>query len=384
MNKFTLVRKNLLRQPMKFLLLYVVILVAFLLFGMLESVQGFLSSGGGAAKQSDRLMVSNLTSFTQPLPFAYVERVAAIEGVKDVSYMAWFGGYYKEPGNALISFAVEPDSYLRLYPELQLSPEQRASFVRERSGVIVGQQVAEQFGWKLGQRVTLSSSIYFSTTGSRNWEFLVTGIYANAKKGGNESSVYFHYDYFNDTRTSGKDKVGTIIVLAKDAGQNDKIAAAIDAKFANSGDETATVSETQFFKAFLAQFGNIGMIVSIVVGAAFCSMLLVVGNTLMMTWRARTREIAVLKALGFPSSHIVQLVVGESVLLSMAGGASGLALAWGVVGAMKQNSSFASLTMSSSVWIAGLGIAFGLGAITAASPVWRALRVNVIDGLGKV
>ena len=383
MSEFTLIRKNLLRKPLRFLLMYVVIAVAFLLFGLLQSVQSVMA-GGSEANQGNRLIVSNRINFTQPLPYAYTARVAALPGAEAVAHATWFGGYYQEPRNFLVSYAVDPLDYLKVYPELRLGAAQRDAFVRTRNGLMVGRATAERFHWQPGQHVSLSSSIFSNRQGGHAWDFVVSAIYTNDKPNGDEQAVYFHYDYFNTSRTFGTDKIGSIVVATRDAAAGERVARAIDQAFSNTPDETSTVNEQQFAQAFLAQFGNIGAIVRIVVGAAFVTMLLVVGNTMMMNSRARTREIGIFKSLGFPRASVARMVVGESLLLAVSAALGGLLLAGGVVAALRTSPNFAGLAMPPAVWLAGLGAAFLLGLLTAVVPLRTALNLDVATALGRV
>jgi putative ABC transport system permease protein len=366
MSEFMLIRKNLLRKPLRFLLMYIVIAVAFLLFGLLQSIQSVMS-GHGEANQGNRLIVSNRINFTQPLPYAYAGRVAALPGTGAVAYATWFGGYYQEPRNFLVSYAVDPEAFLS-----------------ERNGLMVGRATAARFGWKLGQRVSLSSSIFSNRQGGHAWDFVVSAIYGNDKPDGDEQSVFFHYDYFNTSRTFGVDKIGSIVVATPDAAAGERLARAIDQAFANTPDETSTVNEQQFAQAFLAQFGNIGAIVRIVVGAAFVTMLLVVGNTMIMNGRARTREIGIFKSLGFPRASVARMVVGESLMLTTSAALGGLLLAGGIVALLRTSPNFAGLSMPGTIWIGGLGAALLLGFLTAALPLRSALDLNVATALGRV
>ncbi|MES2934175.1 MAG: FtsX-like permease family protein [Pseudomonadota bacterium] len=382
MRDLTLIRKNLFRKPLRFILLFVVIAVAFLLYGLLGSVQVVFSGEAGTANLN-RLVISNKISYVQPLPLAYLERVRAIDGVASATHTSWFGAYYQNPRNVLVGFAVDPVSYLATYPELQLSPQEREHFLSERTGLIVGKKTADKFGWKVGQRVPILSNIYSKTDGSRSWDFLITGIYTSANQSGDMQSLLFHYDYFNETRYFGRDKIATIVLTTNDPALNDSLADLIDTKFANSGDETTTVSEKQFATAFLAQFGNIGLIVTLVVGAAFVTILLVVGNTMVMAVRDRTREIGILKTLGFSSIRILRMVICESILLALSGGIAGMLLAWCAITVLSDSGKFSGLSMPFSVWWTGLSAALVLGLLTAAIPGWKALQLNIVTALGR-
>ncbi|TWI45805.1 putative ABC transport system permease protein [Pseudoduganella flava] len=382
MSEFTLIRKNLLQKPLRFLLMYIVIAVAFLLFGLLQAVQGVMTASG-SADQGERQIVSNRINFTQPLPYAYVERIAALQGARQATHTSWFGGYFQEPRNFLVSYAVDPQGYLPVYPELRMDARQREAFVRERRGLLVGHATAARFGWTVGQHVTLHSTIFSNRAGGHAWDFVVSAIYTNALEGGDEQAVFLHYDYFNTTRTFGTDKVGSIVVTPRAAGGGAALARAIDAAFANTPDETHTVSEQQFARAFLAQFGNVGLIVTIVVAAAFVTMLLVVGNTMMMNGRARSRDIGIFKSLGFPRAAVARVVVGEALLLAVTGALGGLLLARGIVAVLHASPNFAALAMTPAIWLAGLAAALALGLLTAAVPLRAALNLNVATALGR-
>lgn len=383
MSELTLIRKNLLRKPLRFLLMYIVIAVAFLLFGLLQSIQSVMA-GDTKAQASTRLIVTNRINFTQPLPFAYAARVAALAGDNPVAQASWFGGYYKEPRNFLVAYAVDAPAYLKVYPELHLDAGQKAAFLRERTGLMVGRAAAQRYGWRVGQHIMLSSTIFNNRQGGHAWDFVVAAIYSNDKTNGDEQSVYFHYDYFNATRTFGTDRIGSVIVGTTDAVAGERLAHLIDKAFANTPDETSTVNEQQFAQAFLAQFGNIGAIVRIVVGAAFFTMLLVVGNTMMMNSRARTREIGIFKSLGFPRSSVARMVVGEALLLSASAALGGLLLAAGIVAVLRKSANLGSLTMTPGIWLTGLAASILLGLLTAAVPLRTALNLNVATALGRV
>jgi putative ABC transport system permease protein len=382
MNSLTLVRKSLLRKKLRFTLLHVVVLVAFLLFGLLASVQHYMS-GASLAGAGQRLIVANAINITRPVPYRYVAEVRALPGVAEASELSWFGGYYRESKNFLASYAVDPQRLLRLYPELGLGQAQRASFVGERRGILVGRATAAKYGWTEGQRVSLTSSIFSNTDGGRNWDFVISGIFTNSKPGGDEQSVYLRYDYFNDSRAQGRDQIGSIVLAPTQAGQAEALARSIDAHFQNSSAATSTMSEAQFSRAFLAQFGDIAMVVNIVVGTGLVTMLLVLGNTLMMNVRARTREIAVLKALGFSQRRILGLVGGEALSLVGSGALVGLVLASALMAVLRHIPSFSSLVMPPSVWLAGAAAALVIGTLCAAPPALRALRINVAAGLRK-
>jgi putative ABC transport system permease protein len=378
-------RKNLFRKKLRLTLTTIAIVIAFLIFGVLLTVQGALQRGT-RMPEADRLMTMNKVNFTQPLPVAYAARIRGMEGVKEVSFSSWFGAYYQEPRNVFAAFAVDPETYLAINTEIVLSPAERAAFLQDRIGIAVGEKLAKRFGWKLGDHIPISSNIFRQKDGSSVWEFNVVGIYGSNAPAFSTDGAVLHYDYFNESRGPGmgRDYVNFIYVQTRDPKLNDRIIAQIDGTFANSDLETETKTTQAFAAAMSAQFGDIGFIVSSVVGAAFVTILLIVGNTMALAVRERRAEIAVLKTIGFPSARIFRLVLGESLLLSLLGGLLGLGLAWfatGIIG--KAIPQFPALSMTPLIVALGLGLMVGLGLVTGLLPALRAMRASVTTALGR-
>jgi putative ABC transport system permease protein len=382
MHDLTLARKNLLNKRFRFVLMFVVISIAFILYGVLVSVQEVFEHSGGA-DDSSRMVVSNKVNFTQPLPISYFEKIKALDGIAHITHATWFGGFYREPRNFLVSFAVDPETYLDVYPEITLSANGRATFLHDRSSLIVGIKTAEKYGWKVGQQISLMSNIFSKKNGSRSWKFIIADIYTNSKKNGDSQSVFFHYHYFNETRSLDGDKIGSIAFTTKEGLAIDTIAASIDQMFANAGDETSTVSEQEFARAFLAQFGNIGLIVTVVVGVAFLTILLIVGNTMAVSVHERIRQIGILKTLGFPYHRIVGITASEPLILSVLGALAGLAIASEIITFLRESSGFGEIRMSFAVWATGLSCALGLASVTSVIPIRTALTVKIINALGR-
>ncbi|MFM2042133.1 MAG: hypothetical protein RLY86_709 [Pseudomonadota bacterium] len=386
MGDFYLVRKNLFRKKLRAILMMVCIFVAFLLFGVLASFERAFNAGENVAAVN-RLVVNNKINFTQPLPLAYLNRVRGVEGVALASHWNWFGGYFQEQRNFLIAFAVEPDTYLQLYREdFRFAEAEKATFLADRGAIAIGRAVANTYGWKVGDRIPLSSNIFSNrTTGTQTWDFTVAAIFDAAKEQVDTNQVFFHYDYFNESRTFGKDMVGSIIVETTDPTRNEAVIQAIDSMFANSPAETATVTEAAFSKQFAAQIGNIALIVTLVVGAAFITILMIVGNTMVMAIRERTREIGVLKTLGFPSPRIFRMVLGESMLLAFAGGIPGLVVAAVLCALLAPGlAGFApGLALAPQTAALGVGLLLLLGLVTGLVPAVNALRLNIVSALGR-
>jgi putative ABC transport system permease protein len=383
MNQALLVAKNLSRRKLRTTLLLVAIFIAFFLYGCLTSFKQAFYSGESVG--TDRMITINKINFTVPLPFFYVDRVRQIDGVTKVSHASWFGGYYQDPREVLISFAVEPDTYLALYSDITMPAEQRRSFLANRIGLAAGRSVAEKYGWRVGSRIPISSNIYSKADGSHTWEFTVEAIFSSPKESGNEGMVLLHYDYFNDTVTFGRDQVGQIVFKAKSAAHRDRAQKTIDTAFANSTAETTTDTEAAFNKAFAAQFGNIALIISLVVAAAFAAILLIVGNTMVMAIRERTRDIGVLKTLGFSGPTILAQILAESLLLALVGGLLGLGAAALALhlSADALRGFIGELRLTSSVLLAGIGWMLLLGLVTGAVPAIAGMRLNIVTALGR-
>lgn len=385
MNDATLIRKNLFRKRLRAILLVVSILIAFLIYGVLAAMQNAFSMGTVGAAQ-ERLVTVNRINFTVALPYAYWDRVRQVDGVDIVAPASWFGGYFQEPQNFVQSFAVDPESYLAAYPELVFEPGERASFVEGRTCAAVGRALANQYEWTVGQRIPLMSNIWQRQDGTQAWELDICAIFDDADGTYPTNYVMLHYEYFNEGLSFGRDSFHWMTVVTDDASRNDQISQAIDALFANSPAETSTTTEAAFNEAFMEQFGNIGLILTWVIGAAFATILMIVGTTMVMAVNERTREIAVLKTLGFTAPRIFRMVLGEALLLSFIGGLIGLGLAAGAAtlasGAMAGVLPPFGLSLTNTLTAVAFMLALGL--LTGVLPAWKAMQVRIADALGKI
>jgi putative ABC transport system permease protein len=375
------------RKPLRTGLLIFAIFIAFLIYGVLTAFQSSLENATGPSS-SNRLVVANRINFTQPLPVAYASRIQNVEGVADVSYSNWFGGFYQEPRNFLLTFAVEPESYTRIYSEYVTPEDQRQAFIANRDSIMIGRAVAEQYGWQIGQQIPLSSNIWRRRDGTSVWPVVIRAIYDGKDSNTSTGSVFLHYEYLDEGRSFGNDTIGIVQIVTADASQNDAVAARVDAQFANSRAETETLSEQAFNAAFVDQQGNIGLIILGVTGAAFITILLIVGNAMAGAIRERTGEIAVMKTLGFTSTRIGRIVVGETLLLSLLGGLLGLGLANLLTGVLSGipalNQFFGGMRLTPEIALSAVGFMAALGFITGAVPAFNAMRVNVITAFRRI
>ena len=384
MKDFGLIVQNLRRKAFRTSLMVVAIFIAFFIFGMLGSFNKVFNAGVDLSA-ANRLVTVNKINFTVAMPYAYINRVRAIEGVEVASWANWFGGYYQDPTNFVQAFAVDPESWLQAYPELIVAPEDRSAFLSDRASVLIGEAVATQYGWEKGDLIPLSSNIFSQAGGDNTWQLNVAGTFQGADTQAQTNYVIFHWENFNETVTFGNDQIGWMVVATSSPDINDQVINAIDSQFANSSAETETTTEEAFSKAFIAQIGNIGLIVSSVVGAAFATILMIVGTTMVMAVRERTKEIAVMKTLGFTSPRISRLVIGESLLLTLIGGLLGIGASWLAITVLA--SAVAGILpgfalMPDTVLIA-VGLMVLLGLITGAAPAYNALNIKIAEALSK-
>ena len=380
-----LVWAALFRRKLRTFLTLVSIITAFLLFGLLDAVRVGFDQAGQSANGASRLQTGSKLSFIQLLPKALGARIAQVDGVKDTTYANWFGGAYQDPHNQVFSFAVAPN-YLDIYPEMQVSPEARKAFAETRTGALVGEDLAKRFGWKVGDRVPLQSTIFPDKSGSLNWSFQVVGLIrvTDAKSAGWFSQLFLlRWDYFDETTPYNQGAAGWYVTRVKDVNQADRVAKAIDALSANSDHETRTLSEQAATAAWMKQLADINLIVTSIMGAVFFTLLLLAGNTMMQAVRERTGEIAVLKTLGFSGRSVLAMVLAESVLLLLLGGCIGLGLA-SIVGPAVGAASGGALNLpaaGAANWATGVGLMLLFGLVVGALPALNAMRLNITDAL---
>ena len=386
MKFFHLIWSNLKRKKLRTSLTLLSILVAFVLFGFLSSIQQALV-GGVAMAGADRLVVRHKVSIIQMLPESYKARMNRIPGVDFATHQTWFGGIYQDPKNFFMQNPVEPEEFLRMHPEIVLPPDQLQAWLKTRTGAIVGRKTADRFHWKIGDRVPIQSTIWSTAAGSRTWEFDIVGVYDAKDKRTDTTPLFFRYDYFDENRQQnrGKGLVGWYTIRVKDPSQAAEIARRVDAEFENSSEETKTEPEGAFVQAWAGQIGNIVLIVAAILGAVFFTILLVAGNTMAQAVRERTGELGVLKAIGFTNGQVMALVLAESCLLSLIGGVLGLGLAWLVISRGDPTSGLLPMFyLPPRDLLVGLGFSVGLGLITGIFPAVQAMRLRVADALRRM
>ena len=385
MSNSYLVFKNITRKKVRLFLLLVSITIAFFIFTLLNAFQGAMNAGVDISAD-DRLITINKINFTQTLPYSYYNKIKATAGVKAAVHMNWFGGYYVDPKNFLVVIAMSNQEFLNIYADTYALPQQQwQNYQNNRSGLLVGSDTAKKNNWSVGDTIPLKSNIFSNKDGSDAWNFTIEGIFSSIDPVLPAQELYFHYQYFNESVTFGKDRLGWVVIQTEDPNLNDRVINTIDNQFKNSPDETETMPEKAFNKQFVEQIGNIGLIIQSVVGAAFFTILMLVGNSMVTSIKERTAEIAVLKTLGFQSRSIFYMVLAESLTLTVIGGVIGVLLAYGVVPALNHISGgmLPAMSITDSVLLQTAAIMLILGFLTGIIPAWSALKLKVIAALNK-
>jgi putative ABC transport system permease protein len=377
-----LVWRNLMRRKIRTLLTVGSIFIAFLLFGVLMAVRAAFAMGVDLAG-ADRLVTIHRVSLIQLLPRSYLERIRAMDGVTDVTHANWFGGYYQQPSNFLANFAVEPEPYLRMYPEFELPEEHKKAFYADRTGAVVGIDSARKYGWTVGDRVPLISPIYRRPDGLP-WEFTIHGIYDSAVKGTDKTMLFFHYDYINETfrETPIANQVGWYVIRVANPDRAGELAERVDALFANSPAETKTATEKAFVADFANQVGDIGTIMIAIASIVMFFILFVAGNAMAQSIRERTSELAVLKTLGFSDGRILSLVLLESGFIAVLGGAAGLGMAWLLTAQGDPTGGFLpAFYLPGRDVVLGVVLVAALGLGTGILPALQAQRLQIVTAL---
>ncbi|HET8713279.1 MAG TPA: FtsX-like permease family protein [Gemmatimonadales bacterium] len=374
-----LVVANLLRHKLRTVLTIASVALALFLFASLRSVTTTLAATaqfGGAR----RLVTLNATGLVFPLPLSYVNRIKAMPGVTNVSWANWFGGKYGDGKSFFASFAVDPESYLAIYPEISLPAAERQAFAQDRTGALIGKRLITRFGWKVGQNVTLQGTIF-----PGDWTFTIRGVYTPTDPAIGDDVLIFQHDYF-DERIGRAGIAGWYIVEIADASQAPAIAKSIDDMFRNSSAPTKTGTEREFQASFATMWGNVSFLMSTIGLAVVFAILLVTANAMMMSARERTGEVAVLKTVGFSDRLLFTLVLVEAGVLALTGAVIGLGGAKLLYPAINFNGAgfLPGFKVTTSTLIIGTLVAVGLMLASGLVPAIRAARLPVVQALRKV
>jgi putative ABC transport system permease protein len=381
----SLIIANLFRKKLRTTLTFLSIVIAFVLYGYLVAIREAFSAGVTFAG-ADRLVVRNKVSLIQLLPVSYKDRIQRIPGVRTVAHATWFGGYYQKPANFFGQMPVNPKDYLDVYPEILLTEKEKQAWMSTRTGAILGKKTAEKFGFKVGDRIPITPTIWEKPNHDMSaWVFDIVGIFDGATKATDTSALIFRYDYFDETRAYAKGQVGWYMIKVSDPSQSERIAKDIDREFANSSSETKAETEKAFVQGFAKQVGDIGKIMMAILTAVFFTILLVAGNTMAQAVRERREELGVLKALGFTNLQVLVLVLVESCALAGAAGFFGLGLSKYFVSLGDPTHGALPLFYFPNLeLLMGVGIVFALGLLAGIGPAIQAMRLNMADALRRM
>jgi putative ABC transport system permease protein len=377
-----LIFANLFRKKIHLLLTIGSFAVALFLFAFLAVVRDAFSRGADLAS-ADRLVVINRTSIINPLPLAYRDKILRIPGVKYVTHNNWFGGIYQDEKNFFPQFVIDPENQRQVFPELIVPDDQWNAFLKDRQGAIVGARTAKRFGWKIGDRIPIKTTIW----GGGAWEFNIDGIYHGKRPQDDETQFWFQWDYFEEKVPDRvKGQVGWYVIRIGNSDDAPRIAKAIDAEFANSPSETKTEAESAFAANWVKQFGNIQFLILTIGAVVFVTLLLVTGNTMAISVRERIGELAVLKAIGFSDVAVLFFILAESLAIALFGGLLGLGFAMVVMPVLASalSSLLPNLILPASALVLGLVMAVALGAASGILPGISAMRMRVVNALRRI
>ena len=379
----SLVFANLFRKKVRLLLTLGSFAVALFLFTFLALVRNAFTFGADVAS-ARRLVTINRVSIIQPLPLSYQDKIMRIPGVQTVTHDNWFGGVYQDEKNFFPQFAIDPATQRAVFPELVVPDDQWNTFLKDRQGAIVGARTAKRFGWKIGDRIPIKNSTF---GGSSAWEFVVDGIYHGQRPQDDETQFWFQWDYFEErVRDNYKGQVGWYTIKLNSPDDAMRVAKAVDAEFANSPYETKTDTESAFAAGWVKQFGNVETLIVSIGLVVFFTLLLVTGNTMAISVRERTGELAILKAIGFKGHLVLFLVLAEALTIALCGGLLGLGLAALAVPGLSSALSgmLPNLILSKAMIATGIAFTLLVGASSGLLPGIGAMRLRVVDAFRRI
>jgi putative ABC transport system permease protein len=384
MNLFSLIWSNLFRRKVRTFLTLFSVLVAFLLFTLLRTITGAFSGEVNIAGV-DRLTVLSKYSMIELLPMSHMNEIRQIEGVDSVVHQTFFGGSYQAINNFFFKFPVNPREYFAMYPEYEISPEQLDTFERTRNGAVVPADMAERYGWQIGDNIPIEGDIWILES-EEPWIFQLVGTYSrpDGEAAAANDPFMMHFDYFNEGRPEvTRGAVGWFTVKVSNPDNAAQVAAQIDAAFENSSSPTRTATEAESNRQFVEQLGDIGLMMNGILSAVFFTILLLTANTMTQSFRERVPELAVLKTFGFSDMTVSLLVLAESIALCVIGGAMGIGVAALISDSIRpQVESFISpFQLTADTLILGFAIAVLLGLVVGLVPAITAKRLQIVDAL---
>ena len=384
---------NLIRKPLRTALTVFGVGVALFLFCFLETVLMSFNAGVNMSDAS-RLVVQHKESIIFELPMSHRARIEQIEGVTGVTGASWIGALSQEPGpdgkkreEFFAQFATDVDRYLMLYPEIKIPPEQLRDLMNDQMGCLLGQKIAERLNKKPGDRLVLRSTIWAQKNGSSLWEFNVRAIYTSDSPTFDQTIMLFHHKRFDEARQFGRGLTGLYLFGIADPNRSAEIAGTVDSFFANSPYETRTMTEKAFNLQFVGMIGNFQLLLRSIGSAVVLTMLLVSANTMMMSARERTREMGILKAIGFSDGHVFLLLIGEALAISLFGAVAGVGLAWLLANVLHYNPKpdfFPVFFLPRESMLAAVGLAALTGFASGIVPAIAGMRLKATEALRSV
>jgi putative ABC transport system permease protein len=379
MKYFYLVWTALTRRKLRTVLTLVSVVVAFLLFGLLESVSSVISQAGNSIAAAHRLIT--VSSMLLPLPISLEAQIPSVPGVQEVTYGTPFVGVYQRPNNPIAGAAVAPN-YFDVFPELKISPAARRTFDNTLTGTIAGAALARKYHWTIGEQIPITMKLFPHKNGADTWTFDLVGTF-RGRSSAEEQVLFARWRGFDLGRAFDKSTVAWYWEKIAHPGEAGRIAAGIDALSANSGHETKTQTESAFIASLIGQIVSLGLIVHAVMAAVFFTLILLAGNTMAQAVRERIPELAILKTVGFSNRKVLGLVLAESVVLVGVGGIGGIALAMGVQHALQARlgAQLPMMPVGAAIWFSGLAVMLAIGLVVGALPARRGMRLRIVDAL---
>jgi len=378
-----LILANLFRKKARLVLTIGSFAVALFLFALLGVVNDAFSRGADVVS-ANRLITINRTSIINTIPLSYRDEILRIPGVTYITHQNWFGGVYQDPKNFFPQFVIDPEFQRQVYPELIVPDDQWNNFLKDRQGTIVGAATMKRFGWKIGDRIPIETTIY--GLAGKPFEFNIDGVYHGAKPEDDETQFWIQWEYFKESVPERlKGQVGWYTIHIANPDDAPRIAKAIDNMYLNSPYETKTETESAFAQGWVKQFGNIKFLITSIGTVVFFTLLLVTGNTMAISVRERTNELGVLKAIGFPDRAILGFILGESMAIALAG-CVGLLLALVAIPVLGRSLAglLPPLFVTAKTLVYGVIAALAVGFASGILPAYSAMRMRVVSALRRV
>jgi putative ABC transport system permease protein len=379
MKYFTLIWAGLWRKPLRTILTALCVSLAFLLFGVLHGVTATFDDAIDLMDDS-RIRTTSRVNLLEAMPMSHLARIEGVEGINSVAWYSIFFGYYQEPSNGIGVGAIPFERFLKVFPDMIIAEDQKESLLHTRGGAAVGKDLAEEYGWKVGDRVPIRSNRIVRADGADDWAFDILGIYElDGDFPANE--FWIDYEFFDESRADGKGTVNFFFMRIDDPERSAEISEEVDALFANSMNETKTQSDKEYLRAQIDQIGDVEFFVYAIIGAVLFTLLFLTGNTMMQSVRERVPELAVLKTYGYSDSKLIALVCIEALILCGFAALAGLLVAGTIFPSIFSAIGAPALRMPVSVIATGVAISAIVALISTAPPVWRVHRLKIVDAL---